>query len=83
MAKLLLGPVLSFRGAGADGTWKVSALIGVDEGAGAPALSLEGKRAAAPVTLLRHQGRVYLRYDLSCKARKDERRVSYAIDGVD
>ena len=49
----------------------------------APALSLEGKRAAAPVTLLRHQGRVYLRYDLSCKARKDERRVSYAIDGVD
>ena len=70
-------------GAGADGTWKVSALIGVDEGAGAPALSLEGKRAAAPVTLLRHQGRVYLRYDLSCKARKDERRVSYAIDGVD
>ena len=48
MAKLLLGPVLSFRGAGADGTWKVSALIGVDEGAGAPALSLEGKRAAAP-----------------------------------
>lgn len=83
MAKLLLGPVLSFRGAGADGTWKVSALIGVDEGAGAPVLSLEGKRAAAPVTLLRHQGRVYLRYDLSCKARKDERRVSYAIDGVD
>ncbi len=30
MAKLHLGPVLSFRGTSAAGDWKVSALIGID-----------------------------------------------------
>ena len=40
--KILLGPVLSFRGA-SKGKWKVSALIGIDEGKKAPKFTVDGK----------------------------------------
>ena len=37
--KILLGPVLSFRGV-SQGKWQVSALIGIDEGDKAPKATL-------------------------------------------
>lgn len=42
--KILLGPVLSFRGV-SQGKWKVSALIGIDEGDKAPKVIVDGKAA--------------------------------------
>ncbi|MBD2839219.1 alkaline phosphatase family protein [Pseudomonas sp. JM0905a] len=77
----LLGPVLSFRGVGQDGTWKVTALIGIREGAEVPKLRVEGRACAAPTQLLIIRKERYLRYDLSCKAHKDERRVEYGVEG--
>lgn len=77
----LLGPVLSFRGIGADGTWKVSALIGLKDGAAVPTLLLEGKACAAPRQLLVIRKERYLRYDLSCAMKKTERRVEYGVQG--
>jgi Hypothetical protein len=82
MSKLLLGPVLSFRGLGTDGSWKVTALVGIEDQARVPQVTVEGRKAGKPVTLLQHAGRTYLRYDLSCKLRKNERRVPYSIEGV-
>ncbi len=82
MSKLLLGPVLSFRGLGVDGSWKVTALVGIEDQARVPQVTVEGRKAGKPVTLLQHAGRTYLRYDLSCKLRKNERRVPYSIEGV-
>src|SRR3546814_15125206 len=78
---LLLGPVLSFRGIGNGGVWKVSALVGLKAGAVAPVLEVDGKACAAPKTLLAINGERYLRYDLSCKVLKNERTVSYGIPG--
>lgn len=83
MVKLLLGPVLSFRGGAESGKWKVSALIGIDDKAGFPELTVEGRLAKNPRVLLKHAGCTYLRYDLSCKQNKEERRVEYRIDGID
>lgn len=76
---LLLGPVLSFRGLGAKGQWKVSALIGLKESAPIPQMLLDGKPCPAPKELLLHKGERYLRYDLSCKLLKDERQLPYGI----
>ncbi|MNK83901.1 PhoD-like phosphatase [compost metagenome] len=83
MTKLILGPVLSFRGGADQGLWKVTALIGIDEKAVAPQVVVEGKQTKDPVTLLQQAGYTYLRYELSCKQSKAERRVEYRIDGVD
>lgn len=83
MTKLLLGPVLSFRGGAESGAWRVSALVGIDAKDEFPRMTLQGKAVKAPVVLLQHGGRVYLRYDLSCKQSKDEARVDYRIDGID
>ncbi|MGB6241629.1 MAG: alkaline phosphatase family protein [Castellaniella sp.] len=76
---LLLGPVLSFRGA-LKGKWKVSALIGLEEAAAPPKLTVDG-RVAKHVVLLRHRGRQYLRYDLTVKQNAQERRIEYALEG--
>ena len=60
--KILLGPVLSFRGV-SQGKWKVSALIGIDEGDKAPKVIVDGKAAPKSKVLLKHGGRQYLRPD--------------------
>ncbi|MEH6689384.1 alkaline phosphatase family protein [Pseudomonas neustonica] len=83
MSNLLLGPVLSFRGATKNGRWKVSALIGVQAQDNYPELIFEGKPASKPDLLLKHEGVAYLRYDLSTTQRKKERRVEYGVSGVD
>jgi hypothetical protein len=76
---ITLGPVLSFRGVGPGGKWRVTALIGVDEGAAAPGLVLEGKPCAAPMELLAHEQQKFLRYDLSCAMDGEDRRVEYGL----
>lgn len=76
---IILGPVLSFRGVGAGGEWKVTALIGVPEWASLPALTVEGKPCSAPVELLKLKKEKYLRYDLSCLMQAQERKVEYGL----
>ncbi|KPN72472.1 alkaline phosphatase D family protein [Neisseria sp. 83E34] len=83
MTKLYLGPVLSFRGGAEQGEWKVSAMIGVSDTEFFPVVRVDGVATDAPKILLRHGGKAYLRYDLSCKQQAQERRVEYRIDGVD
>ncbi|NYT66838.1 alkaline phosphatase family protein [Alcaligenaceae bacterium] len=78
---LLLGPVLSFRGA-SKGKWKVSALIGVDIAVKPPTLTVDGKTAKS-IVLLKHGDHQYLRYDLTVKQLEQERRVQYTVAGVD
>lgn len=80
--KILLGPVLSFRGV-SQGKWKVSALIGIDEGDKAPKVIVDGKAAPKSKVLLKHGGRQYLRYDLTTDQGNQERKVEYTIGGVD
>jgi hypothetical protein len=82
MTKLYLGPVLSFRGTSAEGDWAVTALVGVDSKAKTPVLTLDGIQVKPPVVLLEHAGKKYLRYDLSCKQKKEERRVEYKVKGA-
>ena len=79
---ILLGPVLSFRGA-SKGKWKVSALIGIDEGEKALKVVVDGKAAPKSKVLLKHGGRQYLRYDLTMDQGNQERKVEYTIGGVD
>ena len=83
MNKLLLGPVLSYRGGGNSDEWRVTALIGVEAKSGIPKVTVEGRVAQAPAVLLEYSGRIFLRYDLSCNRNEVERRVEYEIDGVD
>ncbi|AKH70560.1 hypothetical protein IMCC21906_02920 [Spongiibacter sp. IMCC21906] len=83
MTKLVIGPVLSFRGCSEGGDWKVSVLIGTHEKDAEPQITIEGKKAKTPTTLLEHGRCRYLRYDLSCKQKVNERRVEYRIAGVD
>lgn len=83
MTKLYLGPVLSFRGGAEKGEWKVTALIAVSDKEAFPVIRLNGKAVPAPLILLRHGGKAYLRYDLSCKQTANERRVEYRIDGIE
>lgn len=78
---LLLGPVLSFRGIGRGGVWRVTALVGLKADAEAPEFQVDGKACPAPRELLALRGERYLRYDLSCKVLKNERTVSYGIPG--
>lgn len=78
---LLLGPVLSFRGIGKGGIWKVTALVGLKAGSDIPNLQVDGKACPAPKELLATNGERYLRYDISCKVLKNERTVSYGIPG--
>ena len=82
MTKLLLGPVLSFRGVSESGTWKVSALMGINDSEAYPEVFVDGKRAPAPAVLLRHKGIIYLRYNLSCDQCEAERRVEYSVSGI-
>ncbi|WP_373818928.1 hypothetical protein [Glaesserella sp.] len=81
MAKLLFGPVLSFRGCVND-VWKVSALIAVESKVSVPTMLLNGKPTAPPSLLLEHDGRCYLRYDLSSLQQNDEVRVAYNVVGI-
>ncbi|GAB4293296.1 MAG: alkaline phosphatase family protein [Methylophaga sp.] len=83
MTKLVIGPVLSFRGCSEDGNWKVSALIGIQDKEAIPKLTIEGRDAGAPVLLLEHHRCKYLRYDLSCLQQDEEQRVEYRIEGLD
>ena len=82
MTKLLLGPVLSFRGISDADTWKVSALMGIKDTDAYPEVLVDGKRAPAPAVLLRHKDIIYLRYNLSCDQDKVERRVEYSVSGI-
>lgn len=83
MTKLYLGPVLSYRGGAEKGQWQVTALLAVADAAPTPTVRLNGKSTAAPRVLLKHAGKVYLRYDLSCKQQATERTMAYTVDGVD
>lgn len=75
----ILGPVLSFRGVGAAGEWRVTALIGVPDSAAVPRLVLEGNPCPLPVELMRHKKERFFRYDLSCLMVETERRVKYGV----
>jgi hypothetical protein len=74
-----LGPVLSFRGASEDGKWKVTALLGIDQGTVIPVLEMDGRRCEDPIVLLTHGKQQFLRYDLTCDLRDRERRVEYGV----
>lgn len=74
-----LGPVLSFRGIGADGRWRVTALIGIAKGAQAPALRVEGRNCEVPIVLHENHKETVLRYDLSCELGAEERRVEFGL----
>lgn len=85
MGSLKLGPVLSFRGVADDGTWQVSALVGLGglaSGEPAPEMTVDGRIAPPPLPLLSHRGRTYWRYDLSCAPTDQDRRVRYGLAGV-
>lgn len=82
MTKLVLGPVLSYRGGAEQGIWKITALIGIAEQDSIPVLACDGTVRPAPVELLRQGGCVFLRYDLSCEQEATERKVAYSISGV-
>lgn len=82
MSKLVLGPVLSFRGVSANGDWKVTALIGVDSKDPVPTVFVDSKKCKEPALLLEFEGISYIRYDLSSKQQASERRVEYSIEGV-
>ena len=78
---LLIGPVLSFRGIGDDGRWLVTALMGFKEASELPAFETDGLRCPAPTELLLFKGERYVRYDVSCELKADERQVSYGVPG--
>ena len=83
--KIILGPVLSFRGLTTAGLWKVTALLGYAgakaEAVEPPLLLCNGEPCSAP-TLLLHQGaQRYWRYDLSVSLQEYEQRVSFGIQG--
>lgn len=78
--RLVVGPVLSFRGIGPKSEWQVTALVGVpDDGVPLPSLEVEGRTCPAPAELLTHKKVKYLRYDLSCVLQSQERKVSYGV----
>lgn len=74
--KIILGPVLSFRGQ-RDGQWCVTALLGLPDGAAAADLQVGGKECPPPLELLTFGGLRYWRYDLSCAQEVAERKVEY------
>ncbi len=79
---LLIGPLLSFRGIGSDGKWRVTALLGLKETTAVPEFEVDGRLCKEPRELLVFAGERYIRYDLSCKIAKDERTVTYGIPGA-
>lgn len=76
---IILGPILSFRGVGAIGQWRVTALIGVADDSALPDLVLEGSPCPPPLELMQHEKVRYLRYDLSCAMQECERKVAYGL----
>lgn len=82
MTKLLLGPILSYRGGENESEWRVTALMGIETKAGIPKVTVDGRAAKPPMALFEYAGNTYLRYDLTCKRNKDERRVEYEVEGV-
>ena len=82
MKKLVLGPLLSYRGGDNDGEWRVTALVGIDSRSGTPTVTVEGRPTKPPAVLLEYGGRKFLRYDLTCKRAKAERTVEYTVEGV-
>ena len=85
-AEIKVGPVLSFRGYEARDSgihWKVSALVGVAQGTPAPTLTCEGNKVPAPMVLADRAGLTLLRYDLTVPLSDQERRIPYAVDGLD
>lgn len=83
MAKqiLTLGPVLSFRGIGKEGQWRVTALIGIRGDIAAPIMQVDGRQCEAPLVLHRHGKEQFLRYDLTCSMQAQERKVAYGMEG--
>lgn len=79
--QIVIGPVLSFRGQGEDGTWRVSALIGIPRAQPAPKLRVDGRECPEPRLLLHRDKVRYLRYDLSCAQQVAERTVEYGLPG--
>lgn len=79
--QIVIGPVLSFRGQGEDGTWRVSALIGIPQAQPAPKLRVDGRECPEPRLLLHRDKVRYLRYDLSCAQQVAERTVEYGLPG--
>ncbi|WP_334188301.1 alkaline phosphatase family protein [Noviherbaspirillum sp.] len=77
--KLSLGPVLSFRGTGDKGEWKVSALIGYPADAQIPVFFVDGRECAAPSVLHRSGKQQFLRYDLTCPMQEKERKVKFGF----
>lgn len=82
MTKLLLGPLLSYRGGDNDSEWRVSALVGVESKVDTPTVTVEGRPTKPPAILMEFGGKKFLRYDLTCKRAKAERTVEYTVDGV-
>lgn len=79
MAQLLvLGPVLSFRGA-KDDKWIVTGLVGISKDVDIPELILEGVKCEHPRVLCTHKKHVFLRYDLTCTLQDVERKVTFGI----
>jgi hypothetical protein len=78
-ARIVLGPVLSFRGVGENGRWQVTALLGIPQGADAPDFAVDGVKCPPPVELLIHGKKTFLRYDVSCATGPLERRVRYGL----
>ena len=77
--RITLGPVLSFRGCGDDGQWRVTALIGLGADDDIPFLRLEQQRCKPPVLLFANSKQKFLRYDLSCARQPQERTVTYGL----
>jgi len=84
--RIIMGPVLSFRGQASLGSgkalWRVSAAILVDSKAKPPELELDGRAVSAPVLLCASPVGDVWRYDLSIMQDKQERRVRYAVKGA-
>lgn len=77
--RFTLGPVLSFRGCGDDGLWRVTALIGLGADDAAPVMQLEQQRCPPPTLLYGNGKQRFLRYDLSCPLQQQERQVSFGL----
>jgi hypothetical protein len=77
--RFTLGPVLSFRGCGDDGQWRVTALIGLGADDDVPFLRLEQQRCKPPTLLYGSSKQKFLRYDLSCPLQQQEREVSFGL----
>ncbi|EGF32655.1 hypothetical protein IMCC9480_2161 [Oxalobacteraceae bacterium IMCC9480] len=81
--RFMLGPVLSFRGCGDDGQWRVTALIGLAADDPVPAFQCDQQACPPPVLLVKNARQQFLRYDLSCALQPQERTVAFGLaDGA-